>query len=116
MSGWLHGRAGGCDAAPLPPPPPLLQPGHSLALQRGSRSLWVAGMGTPRSKLMGLDVTAMQVGVPERRGCAPQALSAASAPVPSLQSQHRRVKSSAMPNTLSEEREEARNPRLRCAV
>lgn len=113
MSGWLHGRAGGCDVVP---PPHYCSLVTALPLQRGSRSLGVAGTGTPRSKLMGLDVAAMQVGVPERRGCAPQALSAASAPVPSLQSQHRRVKSSAMPNTLSEEREEARNPRLRCAV
>lgn len=114
---WLHGRAGGCDATLLSPPAP--QPGHSLALPQGSWSLWVAGMGTQRSEPMGLDVAAMEVGVLEQRGCAPQALSIALALAPSLQSRHRAVKSSAtavITNLVSEETEEARNPWLHGVV
>ena len=63
---------------------------------------------------MGLVVAAVEVGIPERR-----ALSTALAPASSPQSWHRAVKSSAtavITNTLSKEREEARNPRPHHAV
>lgn len=96
-AGW-QGR--GCDGTPLSPP--ALQPGRSLALQRGSQSLWVAGMGTPLSEPRGLDVTAMEVCVLEQQGCAHQAPSAALAPAPSPQSWHRAVRSSATPGIGSE--------------
>lgn len=53
----------------------LTAPGASLLSDppnewRWSWSPWVAGMGTPGSEPMGLDVTAVEVGVLERRGCA----------------------------------------------
>lgn len=91
-AGW-QGR--GCDGTPLSPP--ALQPGRSLALQWGSQSLWVAGMGTPLYEPRRLDVTAMEVCVLEQQGCAHQAPSAALAPAPSPQSWHRAVRSSATP-------------------